>query len=236
MLVDTLAAEWDARLTHAPPRVVVEVGSGTGYVVTSAALLANDASTACRCFATDVNPDAVAATRATANAHGVGDAVETMCCDLLGPLRESHAGKIDLLLFNPPYVLTPSEEVREEAPRAFASLAPPPLVSDHARTRTTVKTLTLTTLTLVREQVTRGGIAAAWAGGVDGREVLDRLLPDVASALSPGGTFLLLLLEQNKPKEVAAILEAGGLECEMVATCSADEERLHVMRAVKPPR
>ena len=72
--------------------------------------------------------------------------------------------------------------------------------------------------------------------GVDGREVLDRLLPDVASALSPGGTLLLLLLEQNKPKEVAAILEADGLECEMVATCSADEERLHVMRAVKPPR
>lgn len=140
LLVDTLAAEWDARLTHAPPRVVVEVGSGTGYVVTSAALLANDASTACRCFATDVNPDAVAATRATATAHGVGDAVETMRCDLLGPLRESLAGKIDLLLFNPPYVLTPSEEVREEAPRAFAfaSLATPPLVSDHARTRTTV--------------------------------------------------------------------------------------------------
>ena len=140
LLVDTLAAEWDARLTYAPPRVVVEVGSGTGYVVTSAALLANDASTACRCFATDVNPDAVAATRATATAHGVGDAVETMRCDLLGPLRESLAGKIDLLLFNPPYVLTPSEEVREEAPRAFAfaSLATPPLVSDHARTRTTV--------------------------------------------------------------------------------------------------
>ena len=114
MLVDTLAAEWDARLKHAPPRVVVEVGSGTGYVVTSAALLANDASTSCRCFATDVNPDAVAATRATANAHGVGDAVEAILCDLLGPLRESHAGKIDLLLFNPPYVLTPSEEVRDE--------------------------------------------------------------------------------------------------------------------------
>ena len=160
-----------------------------------------------------------------------------MRCDLLGPLRESLAGKIDLLLFNPPYVLTPSEEVREEAPRAFASSAPPPLVSDHARTRTTVYNLAaLTTLTLVREQVTRGGIAAAWAGGVDGREVLDRLLPDVAPALSPGGTLLLLLLEQNKPKEVAAILEADGLECEMVATCSADEERLHVMRAVKPPR
>ena len=239
MLVDTLAAEWDARLKHVPPRVVVEVGSGTGYVVTSAALLANDASTSCRYFATDVNPDAVAATRATANAHGVGDAVEAMRCDLLGPLRESHAGKIDLLLFNPPYVLTPSEEVRDEdeATRRDASVCSVRRPeTTHEPYRPLTLTLTLKTLTLVRPQVTRGGIAAAWAGGVDGREVLDRLLPDVASALSPGGVFLLLLLEQNKPKEVAAILEADGLECEMVATCSADEERLHVMRAVKPQR
>jgi release factor glutamine methyltransferase len=52
--------------------------------------------------------------------------------------------------------------------------------------------------------------------------------------LAPGGTFLLLLLEQNKPKEVAAVLEAQGLTCKMMATCSADEERLHVMRALKP--
>jgi release factor glutamine methyltransferase len=218
------------------------VGSGTGYVVTSAALLANDASTSCRCFATDVNPDAVAATRATANAHGVGDAVEAMRCDLLGPLRESLAGKIDLLLFNPPYVLTPSEEVRDEDKTTRRELASPHVGSvrrpetTHEPHRPFTLTLTLNILTLVRPQVTRGGIAAAWAGGVDGREVLDRLLPDVASALSPGGVFLLLLLEQNKPKEVAAILEADGLECEMAATCSADEERLHVMRAVKPPR
>jgi release factor glutamine methyltransferase len=45
---------------------------------------------------------------------------------------------------------------------------------------------------------------------VDGREVLDRLLPDVGGMLAPGGTFLLLLLEQNRPKEVAALLEAQG--------------------------
>ena len=61
--------------------------------------------------ATDVNPDAVACTRATADAHGVGDRVSVIRCDLLGPLRESLRGKVDLLLFNPPYVLTPSEEV-----------------------------------------------------------------------------------------------------------------------------
>lgn len=34
--------------------------------------------------------------------------------------------------------------------------------------------------------------------------------------------------------EVAALLEAQGLACEMLSTCAADEERLHVMRALKP--
>jgi release factor glutamine methyltransferase len=144
------------------------------------------------CYATDLNPDAVAATTSTAEAHGVSARVEVVRCDLMGPLKQRLRGTVDLLLFNPPYVLTPSEEVG------------------------------------------RGGIAAAWAGGIDGREVLDRLLPDIGGMLAPGGTFLLLLLEQNKPKEVAAVLEAQGLTCKMMATCSADEERLHVMRALKP--
>ena len=122
-----------------------------------------------------MNPDAVEATKATLEAHGVGGAsAEVLQCDLFGPLKEKLRSEVDLLLFNPPYVLTPSEEVG------------------------------------------RGGIAAAWAGGIDGREVLDRMLPDVGDMLSPGGTFLLLLLEQNKPKEVASILEAQGLTCKMM--------------------
>ena len=50
-------------------------------------------------------------TRATADAHGVGDYVTVIQCDLLGPLRERLRGKVDLLLFNPPYVLTSAEEV-----------------------------------------------------------------------------------------------------------------------------
>jgi release factor glutamine methyltransferase len=82
--------------------------------------------------------------------------------------------------------------------------------------------------------VARGGIAAAWAGGKDGREVIDRLLPDVADVLTPnGGALLMILLEQNKPKEVIAILERAGLTCDVVRSASADEERLHVLRAVK---
>ena len=44
-------------------------------------------------------------------------------------------GKIDLMYFNPPYVLTPSEEVGSHS------------------------------------------VEAAWAGGIDGREVIDEFMP-----------------------------------------------------------
>lgn len=215
LLVDVLAEEWRTRLSLDPPSVVVEVGSGTGYVIASAALLhvascgaASARPASASFYATDVNPDAVASTRATLAAHGVlsrdddddplspaAGGIRTHClrCDLLGPLRSDLAGRVDLLLFNPPYVLTPSEEVGSAS------------------------------------------IAAAWAGGTDGREVIDRLLPDVGVMLSPGGTFLLLLLEQNRPEDVKRILEAQGLAVTArVEERSADEERLCVLRAVKP--
>ena len=140
LLVDALAAEWDTTFRTRPPRVAVEVGCGTGYVIASAALLAsasgivpgdavpgdggdgeidrvqNAAAAAAAAFAyyaTDINQDALATTRATLRNHGIADErVELTRGDLLGPLRERLRGKIDLLLFNPPYVLTPSEEVR----------------------------------------------------------------------------------------------------------------------------
>ena len=194
LLVDVLAEEWRTRLSLDPPSVVVEVGSGTGYVIASAALLhvascgaASARPASASFYATDVNPD-----EPPSPATG---GIRTHClrCDLLGPLRSDLAGRIDLLLFNPPYVLTPSEEVGSAS------------------------------------------IAAAWAGGTDGREVIDRLLPDVGVMLAPGGTFLLLLLEQNRPEDVKRILEAQGLAVTArVEERSADEERLCVLRAVKP--
>jgi release factor glutamine methyltransferase len=63
-----------------------------------------------------------------------------------------------LLLFNPPYVPTPEEEVE------------------------------------------RGGIAAAWAGGWKGRRVIDRLIPLVPELLSENGEMLMVTVPDNDPK------------------------------------
>jgi release factor glutamine methyltransferase len=64
-----------------------------------------------------------------------GVAIDTVRTNLVDAIMPRLKQKIDVLCFNPPYVVTPTEEVGSV------------------------------------------GIEASWAGGVDGREVIDQLLP-----------------------------------------------------------
>ena len=93
-----------------------------------------------------------------------------------------------MLIFNPPYVPTPPEEVGSE------------------------------------------GIEAAWAGGLDGREVIDRLLPIVADLLSPRGCFYMVLVEENKPAEISQLLALQGLSSRCVLKKRAKNEGLSIWR------
>lgn len=87
-------------------------------------------------FCTDINPLALEAARETGLKHGVN--LQVIRTDLVSSLYKRLQGKIDILLFNPPYVITGPEEVGSVS------------------------------------------IEAAWAGGVDGRQVTDQLLPLVS--------------------------------------------------------
>lgn len=49
------------------------------------------------------------------------------------------------------------------------------------------------------EEVERGGIAAAWAGGERGRRVTDRLLPLAPALLSPRGEMFMVAVHENDP-------------------------------------
>eukprot|EP00878_Enallax_costatus_P028508 GHUV01030796.1.p1 GENE.GHUV01030796.1~~GHUV01030796.1.p1 ORF type:complete len:178 (+),score=75.43 GHUV01030796.1:305-838(+) len=64
----------------------------------------------CKLIATDINPAALTAAAQTLDYHGVHD-VELVQADLVAGLMPRLAGTVDLLLFNPPYVPTPDEEV-----------------------------------------------------------------------------------------------------------------------------
>jgi release factor glutamine methyltransferase len=133
------------------------VGCGSGYVIASLALTLAAAGHSAQLWATDLNPAAAAATAATLAAHGAASVVDIVITDLINGLLPRLNGSIDLLLFNPPYVPTPDEEV------------------------------------------TRGGIAAAWAGGYRGRMVIDRLMPLVPELLSPRGQMLMVTVPDNDP-------------------------------------
>ena len=157
LLCDALLADAPA-LASAAPSLAVEIGPGSGAVSTYLCnLLASRGAWRPAVIACDVNVHACRATLATAAANGARAGVEAVECDLLRPLAARAAGAVDVLLFNPPYVPTPDEEVG------------------------------------------RGGLAAAWAGGEDGRVVIDRVLPMLPALLArPHGVAYMVVVEENR--------------------------------------
>lgn len=102
----------------------VEIGSGSGCI---SAFLAKHYNI--HMIAIDINPIACKTTLETAAFNHTN--VDSLRGDLLHCIRD---GVVDLIVFNPPYVVTSSDEIGGN------------------------------------------GIEAAWAGGIDGREVIDRFL------------------------------------------------------------
>ena len=182
------ALEQDRAALHAQrPALVLEIGSGSGCVITFLALLLRAGNVPTHCMATDVNPAAAQMTFATAKDNGVHvDVVQT---SLVSGLLGSLASKVDVLLFNPPYVPTPDEEVGGS------------------------------------------GIEASWAGGEDGRVVIDTFLPLLPQLLSAEGRCYMVLVQDNKPAQIARLLAAEyNLHGEIVLRKQAFNESLQIMR------
>ncbi|KAG7259102.1 hypothetical protein CRUP_007067 [Coryphaenoides rupestris] len=88
------------------PAVCVEVGSGSGVI---SAFLASVVGPSALYLCTDVNSAAAFCTDRTASCNAVS--LQPVVTDLVECLLPRLCGKVDVLLFNPPYVVTPSEEV-----------------------------------------------------------------------------------------------------------------------------
>ncbi|KAL7553268.1 hypothetical protein ACHAWF_016523 [Thalassiosira exigua] len=153
----------------------LEIGCGTG--VPTAYLAARlragrdptegDAEGKIAHHATDVNPDALRIATSVVRRAGIPpDEFAPARCDLASDLLPRLEEKVDVLIFNPPYVPTPDDEVGSD------------------------------------------GIEASWAGGKDGRVVLDRALPQIARLLKrPEGVGYVVVVDDNRPEEVCRILE-----------------------------
>jgi release factor glutamine methyltransferase len=142
----------------------LEIGCGTGVPTVYLGKRLRDISrSAVIHHVTDINPNAIRISKLTAEANGLR--MRAHLCDLASELLDEWTGRIDVLIFNPPYVPTPNDEVGSD------------------------------------------GIEASWAGGVDGRVVLDRALPQIARLLSyPRGVAYVVVVDDNYPEEVCRIM------------------------------
>lgn len=172
-------------LNELNPEIVLEIGPGSGLVINFLAKhLIKSKQTLF--FATDINKDACLATQKTSN-RNFND-VNIINCDLVFPLIDRLKNKIDLLLFNPPYVVTEMDELGSKS------------------------------------------LQAAWAGGKDGREVMDRVFVLLNDLLSSKGVFYLVALKQNKIDEIEKFLDKLGFKMEIVMNRKAGIENLFILK------
>ncbi|KAM4676029.1 LOW QUALITY PROTEIN: methyltransferase N6AMT1 [Discoglossus pictus] len=102
LLIDAL--EQDAEELQSRVKICLEVGCGSVVSAFTASLIGK-----CFYLCTDINPLAASCTLETAQTNKVN--IEPIITDLVGGLLPRLQGKVDLLVFNPPYVVTSSEEV-----------------------------------------------------------------------------------------------------------------------------
>lgn len=98
-------------LKEMDPSICIEIGSGSGYVLTFLGIaLQNVGVKGPLLIGTDINPFSVKTSLLTAKNHNLrADFVQTSFVDCMYPRLQE---KVDVIIFNPPYVPTPSEEVQ----------------------------------------------------------------------------------------------------------------------------
>lgn len=182
LFLDALESELNF-IKNLKPTTVVEIGCGSGVVITaiSKALKNN-----CASFSTDINIQACYATLHTSLLNDVY--VECLNMNLLTGFKN---GAFDMILFNPPYVVTTDEEV-------------------HGR-----------------------GLNRAWAGGINGREIIDNVLDDLNRLLSKNGVCYMVILKENKPTEIKESMLLRGYKCVTVMERKIPGEHLFVLKFVK---
>ncbi|KAI4356782.1 hypothetical protein L6164_000774 [Bauhinia variegata] len=184
-LVDALLADRSNLLEHRPA-LCMEIGCGSGYVITSLALMLEQEGLDAFYIATDINPYALSVTHQTLEAHGVH--AELINTNIAQGLENRLSGLVDVIVVNPPYVPTPEDEVGAE------------------------------------------GITSSWAGGENGRSVIDRILPVADHLLSEKGWLYLVTLTANNPSEICLLMREKGYASRIVIQRSTEEESLHIIK------
>ncbi|XP_018327185.1 hemK methyltransferase family member 2 [Agrilus planipennis] len=179
LFLDTLEQELQLILSIKPD-FVVEVGSGSGVVITA---LANACKNISFCLATDINSEANSATAFTAKLNNV--TIESINMKYLSNFKPNI---FDVVLFNPPYVVTESNEIKGT------------------------------------------GLNRSWAGGKNGREVIDEFLKLLPNILSYKGVCYMVVIKENKLEDIHNVVVDLGLSCYIVKERKVPGEHLFVLK------
>lgn len=227
LLLDTLSSETEKAFlkrrfnasssiygTNSPAPIVVEIGTGSGVVLSFVHAHAEiifgraDVLTA----GVDVNRYACEATAQTVKVVEIEQAdlkkphglyLGNVVGDLTSPLRSN---VVDVLIFNPPYVPTPELPALPDAEERSGDLS----FEEDSKL-----------------------LALSYAGGADGMETTDRLLDALPDILSRDrGSAYILLCAQNKPGTVKQRMRDLGWKAETVGSSGRKGgwEKLQIIR------
>ncbi|XP_012057189.1 PREDICTED: hemK methyltransferase family member 2-like [Atta cephalotes] len=185
LLMDALEADLES-LHAMKPRICLEIGSGSGIVITALAMALKRHNV--QFIAIDINPDACRATRRTSLINSVD--INVLQMNLLDCIRIKYT--FDIILFNPPYVVTEYNEVIDD--------------------RLVFKT---------------------WAGGKNGRQVMEQVFAIIPKILSDAGLFYLVVIKENDPEYIFSTFKKLNMSGEIVHERKIRGEHLYILRFCK---
>lgn len=191
LLLDTLEKDLDE--LKGAVQICVECGSGSGTVITALSkTFSKNGPNYCTMIATDINPQACRTTKKCALFHKQ-DNIEVVRTNLADALVDRLENKVDLLIFNPPYVPTELSEIQEG---------------------------------------NKQPLYHSWAGGSDGRRLIDTFLKSNVTRLlsKPRGVAYLVALEANKIDEICNYLTPYDINGFVVAKRKAGCELLSIIK------
>lgn len=73
-------------------------------------------------------------------------------------------------------------------------------------------------------------IVKSWAGGIDGREIIDRVFQNLDSILTENGVFYLLIVKENNPQKISSDLKILGFNTLIIYERRIRGEHLFVLK------
>ncbi|KAG7211235.1 hypothetical protein KM043_010548 [Ampulex compressa] len=182
LLIDAIESNL-SRIFKLRPALCLEIGSGSGVVISALAKTLNRYVKG-HYMAVDINQNACRVTKRTASLNSVE--VDVLQMDLVSCIRP--APVFDIILFNPPYVVTDDAEVSE-----------------------------------------KDLMSKAWAGGENGRRVMERIFQRIPELLSSCGLFYLVVIEENDPEYIIGIFKQMNIGGSVVCERKIRGEHLYVL-------